>query len=139
MHNTIPTNQVVKPPYWLGIAALNLAAAVMFGAFGAHALKSSLNPEQLNWWQTATQYFFWHGLGLLLFGVILYLSPPARSLRLINHAAIALQLGIILFCGSLYAQALGAIRAVGMITPFGGLAFITGWILCALWAFKHRP
>lgn len=42
---------------WIAISALNLALAVMLGAFGAHGLKSFATPEQLAWWSTATQYF----------------------------------------------------------------------------------
>ncbi len=43
---------------WIAISALNLAFAVMLGAFGAHGLKAHASPEQLAWWQTATDYFF---------------------------------------------------------------------------------
>lgn len=42
---------------WIAISALNLALAVMLGAFGAHGLKSIATVEQLAWWSTATQYF----------------------------------------------------------------------------------
>jgi uncharacterized membrane protein YgdD (TMEM256/DUF423 family) len=45
--------------------ALLAGAGVAFGAFGAHALKASLPPQALGWWQTAVQYQMWHALGLL--------------------------------------------------------------------------
>lgn len=54
---------------WIAISALNLAFAVMLGAFGAHGLKAHASPEQLAWWQTATDYFFYHALGLLALGI----------------------------------------------------------------------
>ncbi len=48
---------------WIAISALNLAFAVMLGAFGAHGLKAHASPEQIAWWQTATDYFFIMHLG----------------------------------------------------------------------------
>ncbi len=91
---------------WLAISAVNLAAAVMFGGFGAHALKARLSSEQLGWWHTATEYFFYHALGLLVIGALIR-TIPTLELRL---PAGLLQIGIIIFCGSLYAMALGAPR-----------------------------
>jgi uncharacterized membrane protein YgdD (TMEM256/DUF423 family) len=120
---------------WLCIAALNLALAVMLGAFGAHALKARASPEQLGWWHTATEYFFIHALGLLIIGALLRVLP---SLKL-DGAAYALQVGVLIFCGSLYAMSLGAPRWLGAITPIGGLAFIIGWLLLAYCAWKTLP
>lgn len=117
---------------WLAISAFNLAIAVMFGAFGAHALKARLSVEQLGWWHTATEYFFYHSLGLLVIGALMR-TLPTLELRL---PASLLQIGIIIFCGSLYAMALGAPRWFGAITPIGGLAFILGWLLLAWSAYK---
>lgn len=118
---------------WLSLAALNLTLAVMTGAFGAHGLKARLSAEQLGWWQTAVEYHFYHGLGLLALGVLLRISPlltnplPAG----VATSALWLQAGIIIFSGSLYAMALGAPRWFGAITPLGGLAFIIGWLWLA--------
>lgn len=111
---------------WIGIAALNLAVAVMLGAFGAHGLKARVSAEQLGWWSTATEYYFYHALGLLLVGIML-------KLKLLNITASAclLQLGMVLFCGSLYAMTLGAPRWLGVITPIGGLCFIAAWLWLA--------
>lgn len=118
---------------WLAIAAVNLATAVMCGAFGAHALKARLSGEQLGWWHTSTEYFFYHALGLLVVGALIR-AIPTLELRL---PAILLQVGIIIFCGSLYAMALGAPRWFGAITPIGGTAFIIAWLLVAWSAFKE--
>ncbi len=112
---------------WTVVAALDLAIAVMLGAFGAHGLKDRLSIDQLKWWETATHYFFYHALGLLAVSVMIRLYP-ALALRL---PAGLLQLGIVLFCGSLYLMALGAPRWFGAITPLGGLAFISAWLLLA--------
>ncbi len=117
---------------WLAISSVNLAVAVMLGAFGAHGLKARLSSEQLGWWHTATEYFFYHALGLLVIGALIRVLPTLE-LRL---PASLMQIGIIIFCGSLYAMALGAPRWFGAITPIGGLAFILGWLLLAWSACK---
>ena len=123
---------------WIAIAALNMALAVTTGAFGAHALKARLSPEALGWWQTAVAYQMWHALGLLALGVLLkvsFSSPALATAALpataIQTSAVLLQLGIVIFSGSLYAMALGAPRWFGAITPIGGLAFIAGWLWLA--------
>jgi uncharacterized membrane protein YgdD (TMEM256/DUF423 family) len=104
------------------------ASAVLLGAFGAHALHSVLDADGRELWHTASQYHFWHALAL----AVASLAAAGRARR---WALIALALGIVLFCGSLYALALGAPRGLGAITPLGGLAFIIGWVALgrALW------
>lgn len=118
---------------WVSLAALNLTLAVITGAFGAHALKARLAAEQLAWWHTAVQYHFIHALGLLAIGVLvrswpLSASPVPAGL---GSSALWLQIGILIFSGSLYAMALGAPRWFGAITPLGGLALIAGWLWLA--------
>ncbi|HEV7489321.1 MAG TPA: DUF423 domain-containing protein [Rhodanobacteraceae bacterium] len=115
-------------------AALAGGAAVVLGAFGAHALRNSLDASALATWHTAVDYEFWHALALL--GVsALARDRTTRSLRV---AAIAFVLGILLFCGSLHALALGGPRAIGVITPLGGIAFIVGWIALAIHGWLHE-
>ena len=118
---------------WLAVAAFNMALAVMTGAFGAHALKTRLSPEALSWWHTAVASQMWHALGLVALGVLLKLSTPSAMLPVtgIQTSALLLQIGIVIFSGSLYAMALGAPRWFGAITPIGGLAFIAGWLWLA--------
>ena len=102
------------------VAAATGALAVMLGAFGAHALRGQLDAASLQIWHTAVDYQFWHALALL--GLA---SAPACRWRLAG--SIAFTMGILLFCGSLYALALGAPSWVGAITPFGGLTLVAGW------------
>ena len=118
---------------WIGISALNLALAVVLGAFGAHGLKKIASPEQLAWWQTATDYFFYHALGLLVLGVLnkVLLHFPIKS------SFVLIQIGILFFCGSLYIMALGLPRVLGAITPIGGALMILGWLTLAWNAFKY--
>lgn len=119
---------------YLMLAAVNLALAVMLGAFGTHGIKSIASLEQLNWWQTATQYFFYHALGLLILGCAMR-GFPALSLK---APFWCLQIGILIFCGSLYVMALGAPRWFGAITPIGGLMLIAGWLLLAWQTYLTR-
>jgi uncharacterized membrane protein YgdD (TMEM256/DUF423 family) len=102
-------------------AAFAGALAVAFGAFGAHALRDHLEPAALQTWHTAVEYHFWHALALL--GAAF--APPSRCR---SASVLAFIGGIVVFCGSLYALALGAPRFLGAITPFGGASFIAGWI-----------
>jgi uncharacterized membrane protein YgdD (TMEM256/DUF423 family) len=120
-------------PNFLFIASLNLVVAVSLGAFGAHGLKARVTPEQLAWWQTAVDYHFWHALGLLAIGLLILHSPTLSGAR---SAGWLLQVGILIFCGSLYAMTLGAPRWFGAITPIGGLAFIAGWVALAVATFS---
>ena len=115
-------------------AALAAGAAVALGAFGAHALRASLDEHALAIWRTAVDYQFWHALALLGVSGIARIRPT-RPLR---AAAIAFVVGILFFSGSLYALALGAPHVIGVITPIGGLAFIVGWIALAVHAWRHE-
>ena len=114
----------------LTLAALLLCAAVGLGAFGAHALKARLAPDMQAIWQTAVQYHAWHALALLALGLYTMLRPDAPGASLAAWLFVA---GIVLFSGSLYALALSGVRGLGAITPFGGVAFLAGWLAFA-WA-----
>ncbi|MDO4222821.1 MAG: DUF423 domain-containing protein [Acinetobacter sp.] len=118
---------------WLMIAALNLATAVVLGAFGAHGLEKMANAQQLAWWATATDYFFYHALGLLALAIL----NKINGLFPIKLSFICLQIGILLFCGSLFLMGLGS-KGLGMITPIGGLFMIIGWLSLAFHALKYR-
>lgn len=108
--------------------AILMALGVLLGAFGAHALKAQLSPEMLGVYKTAVEYQFYHSLGLLLVGVIGY-HLPSKWLR---WSAMLLIAGIVLFCGSLYVLSITGIKTLGIITPFGGLSFVAGWICLAV-------
>ena len=105
------------------IAAL---AAVVLGAFGAHALRTRLSPELLSAYKTAIEYHFYHALALVILGV---LALQAAGLPLLRFAGLAFVAGIVLFSGSLYALALTGVQGLGALTPIGGVAFILGWAL----------
>ena len=117
----------------LAIAGLLLALATACGAFGAHALKAHLSPERLQLWDTAVRYQFFQALGLIGVGVALR-SDDGGALR---AAAALIVAGVAQFSGSLYALCLGAPRALGLLTPVGGLAWIGGWLLFAWGVWRH--
>ncbi len=112
----------------LVVAAVLIALATIMGAFGAHALRAQWSGERLQVYETAVRYHFYHALGLLALGVLLR-SADAELLRWV---ALLLLTGIVLFSGSLYALSFGAPRALGAVTPLGGLLLIAGWLLFAL-------
>ena len=114
---------------FLILGSINAAAAVSMGAFGAHSLKAKIPEDMLSVFQTAVQYHFYHALGLLIVGLLsMYLKPD----RYIVIAGWMMFIGIVLFSGSLYVLSISGIRWLGIITPFGGIAFILSWIFVAV-------
>ncbi len=103
--------------------ALLATAGVALGAFGAHGLRSVLDPAQLGWWETAVQYQMWHAIGLIAIAAL----PQRRT----GWPASLVAAGTMIFSGTLYAMALGGPRWLGMITPLGGTLMIAGWLLLA--------
>ncbi|MCX6106741.1 MAG: DUF423 domain-containing protein [Proteobacteria bacterium] len=118
---------------WVAIGAISAALSVACGAFGAHALRANLTPENLAVFETAARYQMYHALALIAVGL---LSVKVDSVA-VRIAGIAFTSGSVLFSGSLYALVLSNIRALGMITPIGGLGFIVGWCALAVAALKH--
>lgn len=104
---------------------------VAMGAFGAHGLKDVLSDYQLDIYKTAVNYQMWHALLLALIALL----PPRK---LLCWAGGCLIIGILLFSGSLYALAISGLRWLGMITPFGGVAFLLAWALLARVAFAYQ-
>jgi len=101
--------------------------AVVFGAFGAHALKKRMGPELLQSFETGVKYQMYHALLLLIVGFNFDLGSPLER-AMVN----CLILGTLLFSFSIYALALGAARGkkprfLGPVTPLGGLLLCLGW------------
>ena len=102
------------------VAAALCFLAVALGAFGAHALKGTLQANGMaDVWNKAVLYHFVHAIALLVLATLPVASRAASALLLA---------GIVIFSGSLYALALTNIRLLGAITPIGGLCFLAGWI-----------
>lgn len=115
---------------YLSAGAILGAIAVALGAFGAHGLKKLVPSETVTTFQTGVQYQVYHTIALFI-AAILFEKYPNKWVKLAGAAFIT---GIILFSGSLYLlTALKATETVGLeglgvITPFGGAAFIAGWL-----------
>ncbi len=113
------------------LGAGNAALAIICGAFAAHAIKNKLSERMLDVFSTAVDYHLYHAVGLIVVGILIKLQPTTVAL---NIAVYLMLIGILLFCGSLYGLSLTGINKLGIITPFGGLAFIAAWV-CVLIAF----
>ena len=116
------------PRIFLMLGAINAFLCVAFGAFGAHGLKQKLSIDMLAVYQTGVQYHFYHSLGLVVVGLVLLHFPKSKYIKLSGWLMLV---GIILFSTSLYALSITEIRTLGAITPFGGLAFLSAWLLLA--------
>jgi uncharacterized membrane protein YgdD (TMEM256/DUF423 family) len=117
----------------LAAGALNAAAAVGAGAFAAHGLRERLEPRALEIFETGARYHMYHALGMILCAIIAATGGVSGA----RTAGWILQSGIVVFSGSLYALALSDVRALGAITPIGGLAFLVGWVWLAIAALRH--
>ena len=116
------------------MGALSAATAVLAGAFGAHALRARLAPDLLGVFETAARYQMFHALALF---VVAWALERRRHAAL-GGAAWLFLAGAVLFCGSLYALALTGVRALGAVTPLGGLCFIAGWLSLAWGLWRGR-
>ena len=117
---------------FLMLAAFFGFTGVALGAFAAHGLKNRLSAEYLAIFHTGVLYQLIHELVILGVAVLAAQLPG----RLVTMAGWSFALGIVLFSGSLYVLTLTGISKLGIITPFGGLAFLVGWALLGLTAWR---
>lgn len=120
---------------WLFVAGLMGALAVLCGAFTAHGLSARLDENARAVFETGARYHMYHALAMGLAAFAMRGEAQARA----RAAVILFLIGILLFSGSLYLLALTGMTALGFVTPFGGMAFVAGWILLALAALKLPP
>jgi uncharacterized membrane protein YgdD (TMEM256/DUF423 family) len=122
----------MQAAFWIAAGSVSGFIAVGCGAFGAHALAARLEPRMLEIWQTGAQYQMFHALALLGLGTWQSAQPAVAATPGAQAAGWAFVVGTALFSGSLYALALSGVRALGAITPLGGVAFLVGWA-CLAW------
>jgi uncharacterized membrane protein YgdD (TMEM256/DUF423 family) len=120
---------------FLFLGALSALIGVGMGAFGAHGLKAILSPEMMAVYQTGVTYQMWHALSLI--GVALIRQQVPES-KLLAWAGWLMFTGILLFSGSLYLLVLLDLKWLGMITPVGGVGFISAWLLIAIFATQKQ-
>ncbi len=117
---------------WFGIGAALALLGVVTGAFAAHGLKDRISADDYDTWQTAARYHLIHALGLL---AVAYAASRWGG-GLTTAAGWLFVAGMILFSGSLYILSTSGIKALGAITPFGGLCFLLGWACLVAVAIK---
>ena len=114
------------------IASLFAALAILFGAFGSHALKERLSAQSLEVYDIATRYLIFHALGIFLIALLGF-QLPKESLEI---PVIIMIVGTSIFSGSLYLIAMLDFKKLGMVTPIGGLLLIVSWLLLAYNTYK---
>src|SRR5436305_1263922 len=113
-------------PYAVIVPGLFGLTGVALGAFGAHALKGRLGPELLEIFRTGVFYQLVHAVALLA------VANLRDRLRMPRATTWLFSVGIVIFSGSLYTLAITGTRLWGAVTPFGGLAFLAGWLTLLL-------
>ena len=116
---------------WIVLGALAGVTAVVMAAAASHAL-TGLSPAMLRATDAAVQMQGWHALALVACGIWAERHPGL----LINVAGTAFALGVALFCGAVYAFALGGIQ-VGLTAPVGGMLLMLGWVLLGISALRR--
>ncbi len=123
------------------ISGSSLAAlGVILGAFGAHALKDKLQPEQIQIFETGVRYQMYHSLAL----IFLFLAGDKLQSSWLVYSGWFLIIGVILFSGSIYLLACRELLGIdswkgilGPVTPLGGLSLIAGWGCLIVSALKY--
>lgn len=122
---------MMRPPFML-IGAIAAFLAVALGAFGAHGLKSVVSANRMDVYHTAINYLMWHALALGLIALYHKNSPSKWLCR----AGWAMCLGMVLFSGSLILLVMLDQARLGMITPFGGISLLAGWLMLIYHAYQ---
>ncbi|MGY8762465.1 MAG: DUF423 domain-containing protein [Nitrospinaceae bacterium] len=115
---------------WISTGAIFSGLSVTLGAMGAHSLKNILTEKNLSAFQTATDYMGYHGLALILVGIV-SLQLNESGAKALKKVGILFTLGILMFSGSIYVLISDGPRIFGPITPLGGLCFMLGWFIFA--------
>lgn len=116
------------------IGAISGGLSVAAGAFGAHALRARVEPRLLEVFETGARYQMYHALALLAVAWVVQRAPSSLA----SASGWLFIAGTVVFSGSLYAMTFTGIRALGAITPIGGVCFIAGWLCLAL-AVRQLP
>lgn len=126
-----PISQMQRAFWILGCVLAFLG--VTAGAFGAHSLRDQLPQSLLSVFETGVRYQMYHALALL----VVAQAAGSWGGRLPVVAGWLFVLGVLMFSGSLYLLSTSGIMWLGVITPLGGVAFLTGWALLAWAGWRH--
>jgi uncharacterized membrane protein YgdD (TMEM256/DUF423 family) len=119
----------------LALAGVLIATATALGAFGTHALKPVLPPARFDSFEIGVTYQFFHALGLLGIALLQRSHPESTGLR---WSVRLILVGLLLFCGSIYALTFGAPRFLGMVAPIGGTSLMVAWGVFAATCWRLR-
>jgi uncharacterized membrane protein YgdD (TMEM256/DUF423 family) len=120
---------------WFAVGSAAAGLGVVLGAFAAHGLRGKLDPELLATFETGVRYHMYHALALLAVGW----AATRWATPWVQAAGWLFTAGVVVFSGSLYLLALSGTRWWGAVTPFGGLAFILGWVSLLVAASRGTP
>ncbi|MCL6632473.1 MAG: DUF423 domain-containing protein [Alicyclobacillus herbarius] len=118
---------------FVAFGAIFAFLSVAFGAFATHVLQGHLSADLVNVFRTGAEYQMYHALALILVGILVHLDIGGRFMR---AAGWLFGIGIVLFSGSLYLLSTTGVPRIGVITPFGGICFLVGWLLVVFGAVK---
>lgn len=118
---------------FMTIAGVNGFLVVVIGAFGAHIMQPSVTPESFATFQTGVLYHMVHTLALLSISTLI---PKSQNILILNATGWFFTFGIILFSGSLYLISISGVKILGLVAPFGGLAFLCGWLCLIRFSVK---
>lgn len=118
---------------FLILGIINGFLAVALGAFGAHGLEGKLSEKMLGIWEKAVHYQMFHTMALLITGLLLIKIQSVSTM----WAGWMFFVGILLFSGSLYVYSTTGMKALAMITPFGGVLFLIGWVILGYSVIKY--
>lgn len=121
---------------WICAGALNGLLAVALGAHATHSLRGRVDPERIAWIEVGSDYGMAHGLALIGIALLWSQTPP-RSLKLAGWGFLA---GTLLFSGALYVMGMTGWRALGAVTPVGGILLLGGWVALFVhgWGLRGR-
>lgn len=111
--------------FFMLFGAINGFLAVALGAFGAHGLEGKITEKALATWEKAVHYQMFHAIALFIIG---FIATKIDAMS-VMWAGIFFSIGVVLFSGSLYIYSTTGIKQLAMITPFGGVFFLVGWVL----------
>ena len=112
------------------------AVSVLLGAFGAHALRSTLPPQAIGIYETGVHYLQIHLLAMTTIAVLIDRFPERA--RVLEWAGLGFMAGCVLFSGSLVTLAITGWTWLGAVTPVGGVAWVAAWLALAF-AFLRKP
>jgi uncharacterized membrane protein YgdD (TMEM256/DUF423 family) len=123
---------------WICAAAVNGLLAVALGAHATHSLRGRVEAERIAWIEVGSDYGMAHGLALIGVALLVSRAPaPPRSLKLAGWGFL---FGTLLFSGALYVMGMTGWRALGAVTPVGGLLLLGGWAALFVhgWGLRGR-